>query len=427
MASNLYEYYKGIGQPMPNLSVRAKMYESYGLGSSSGYAGTAQQNTALLGKLGGSGQASSAPTNPTNSPPKFNDSGEVQNYLNSRQNTNYQSGGMDTPSLDLGTIAKELKGLLPTTQTPTAPNMTGMYGNLREQYGLEALESEINDLKGQEDELNAQFRVNVTGEKSQPVAMGVIEGRIGEQENTYRENLDFVQRQISRKVDQAKSAYGVIDTLMNLTQRDFDNARATYNDEFDKAYKAISLVNSERDFRYNVIKQQQDVARANAQIMFNAIKEGNMTVTPEIALNLSKLELQSGLPVGFFNNLEMDADAKIVATTSDNGQIKVLTRGANGLELQTYGTKSTGSGSESYKQGSEGFRVAKGEMNTMLGNVTGQDGYVAPEAFRKGARDWSSGGFDIEDYYNEFRTYVNPSHAQDYGIPLKYISGESTS
>lgn len=50
-ATTLYDFYKRKGQSLPSVSERSKLYESYGLGSSGAYAGTAEQNTALLGKL----------------------------------------------------------------------------------------------------------------------------------------------------------------------------------------------------------------------------------------------------------------------------------------------------------------------------------------------------------------------------------------
>jgi hypothetical protein len=49
MANTLYEFYTGQGQKLPSISERSKIYETAGLGT--GYQGTAQQNTALLGYL----------------------------------------------------------------------------------------------------------------------------------------------------------------------------------------------------------------------------------------------------------------------------------------------------------------------------------------------------------------------------------------
>lgn len=66
MASTLYEYYTNKGQALPSLQDRSKLYEQYGLGSSSSYGGTAEQNTSLLNTLlkQGSTQTSGAYINP---------------------------------------------------------------------------------------------------------------------------------------------------------------------------------------------------------------------------------------------------------------------------------------------------------------------------------------------------------------------------
>lgn len=48
-ATNLYEYYKALGEQLPNMSMRRGMYMDAGLGNQ--YSGTAQQNTDLLNYL----------------------------------------------------------------------------------------------------------------------------------------------------------------------------------------------------------------------------------------------------------------------------------------------------------------------------------------------------------------------------------------
>lgn len=51
MANTLYEYYTGIGQRLPSVQERAKIFEQYGLGSAGSYYGTSSQNTSLLQRL----------------------------------------------------------------------------------------------------------------------------------------------------------------------------------------------------------------------------------------------------------------------------------------------------------------------------------------------------------------------------------------
>ncbi|WP_085725525.1 S-layer family protein [Pseudomonas sp. R37(2017)] len=49
--TTLFEFYTSIGLTLPPISTRAQLYESFGLGSSASYVGTASQNDALLGVL----------------------------------------------------------------------------------------------------------------------------------------------------------------------------------------------------------------------------------------------------------------------------------------------------------------------------------------------------------------------------------------
>lgn len=351
MANTLYEYYTGKGQALPSVGERAKIYESYGLGKASTYSGSAQQNTSLLSKLSGGG--STGGSSATNNPPKFGSTSEVQNYLNDKQNSTYSNLSNSQVKVDTSLTGAmgEAQKLLPNVQAPEAPNMTQMFTGLREEFGVGAIEEEVNALKADEDALNAQFRVNRFSERGKPVAQNVIEGRVGEQENIYRENLDFVQRQMSRKVDQLKTAYGVIDTMMNLTQTDFNNARSVYNDKLDQAYKAITIAQGIQKTNIDQQNREQDMARANAQIYVNLLKDGNMDLNnlpSNMKVQLNKMELQAGLPMGFFSSIKKDPKADIISTTSNDGQIQVLMRGANGqLQLQTYGTPNASGGSYS--------------------------------------------------------------------------------
>lgn len=62
MANTLYEYYTAQGKPLPTIQERGQLYGQYGLGDAASYAGTPEQNTALLGML--SAQPAPAPTQP---------------------------------------------------------------------------------------------------------------------------------------------------------------------------------------------------------------------------------------------------------------------------------------------------------------------------------------------------------------------------
>src|SRR4051812_19339456 len=104
MASTLNDYYKSIGQPLPTVGARAKIYESSGIGSASTYQGTAQQNTALLNVLQKNSPAKAPATTAANTTKPTSATG-VAPYLN-----DYQTKLLDEKSSPL------LK--TPAVQTP---------------------------------------------------------------------------------------------------------------------------------------------------------------------------------------------------------------------------------------------------------------------------------------------------------------------
>ena len=61
LPTTLYNYYQGLGQALPSLQQRGQLYQQYGLGSATGYGGSAEQNTSLLNSLLQQGQQSTAP------------------------------------------------------------------------------------------------------------------------------------------------------------------------------------------------------------------------------------------------------------------------------------------------------------------------------------------------------------------------------
>lgn len=288
-------------------------------------------------------------------PPKMNNTQEVANHLNEVQNNAALSyTPTDIPKVrSTADIAKEIKGLLPTNQ-PEAPNLVDSYNTMRKEQGLDVLEQELNDLTTQQEEIIAIKRQRTNAEMDKPVATNVIAGRVGEVERQENERLDVINRTINTKSNQLKNAYTNIQTIMDLTDKDYDNAKESYDTQFRQAMDIFSLARGIRQDEVSEVERAQDVARANAQILVNSLKDGGVDyskMSTDQKLSLAKMEVQAGLPVGFFSSIKKDPKADIISTTEKDGQIQVLMRNPDGtLGLQTYGTKntSTGVGVDSY-------------------------------------------------------------------------------
>ncbi len=281
----------------------------------------------------------------------YNSPQEVQSALNTTQN-NIFGGSIDVPSGVQSTsqIASDLKasGLLPTGSAPTAPNLVQTYSDLANAKGVDAIQGSITDLKAQADALVAQTRTNVSAEQGKPVATNIIEGRVSVQKTQAQDQLDFINRQLSRKQDELTSALGNIKMIMDFTQQDYSNASDSYNKQFDQAISTINLIHGIQQDQKTDAQRAQDNARANAQIFINSIKDGNLSIQnlpPDQQANLNKLEVQAGLPVGFFQAMKADPKANIISTSTDNGVTQVLMRNPDGsISVQKYGTSTAGGG-----------------------------------------------------------------------------------
>lgn len=232
--------------------------------------------------------------------------------------------------------------LTPTTDMPTPIDRTGTFNTLRTEMGVTDMETNLNELKAQQREIDAQLRTNKIAERGKPVAQGVIEGRISKESQQAQENYDFVSRQISSVTDQLNTAYNVINLTMSFQNLDYQDAVARYNTEFSQNLQVIDLV---RGIQKDAITEQQrqiDNARANLTIYTNAITSGNLdpgSLSQDQKVQLAKLEAQSGLPIGFTSQLGLSAKDRIVSTSTNNGVTSVvLTDGQGNLTVKKVGT-----------------------------------------------------------------------------------------
>lgn len=364
----------------------------------------------------------------------YKNTAEVQVALNKTQNSvftssnNVSGGGGSIPGVQSADeIAADLKkaGLLPTDTAPTAPSMADTYKQLADAKGVDAINASIVDLQAQADALVAQTRTNVSAEKGKPVATNVIEGRVTVQKTQAQEQLDFINRQLTVKQNQLTAALGNIKMIMDFTQTDYSNASDAYNKQFDQAITTINLVHGIQQDQKTDVQRAQDNARANAQIMVNAIKDGNMelgNLSPDAQAQLNTLEVQAGLPVGFFSSIKMDAKANIISTTTDNGVTQVLMRNPDGsISVQKYGTSTGGSGG---KAGSAEF-IANGKSNIVSGLNAAKNsyGHVTPATFQAAESAWIGDGLgDRTAFVANFSQYTDPKRGdfeQAYGFSLE--------
>lgn len=423
--TSVVDYLKSTGGDF-SFSGRAKKAVELGIVKSIGdYSGSALQNTSLLSKLKGAVPA--APTNVSNAGQSATD------FINAKQDEDISvATKQDEPptrsvTTDLVGAFKELTGkssLVPTGTTPAAPNFEQTFQDLRKQYGVDVLETNINDLDTQEQELQAQLRISRNAEIGKPVALNVIEGRVGEQERNFNERIDTIQRQKARAVAQLQTANDAIENLMTFKKMDYDVAKDAYNTEFSQNLQLFDTIRGVYSLELTEKDRAQDTARANLQIIYNSIQDGEAdiaTLDPKLETKINKLELEAGLPQGFFKSLQSKKpDSKILSTTTRTTSGKkyadIIYQNSDGsLSTQQVllGSSNEGSGGNESESDLERSQRSK-TIQYFEASGIGGDGYTSPEAYIAARKAW------VTDVKGATPSEFDEIFAKDYLNPESY-------
>ena len=303
-----------------SFSARAKLAVDNGIVKNvNQFTGSAQQNTSLLTKLQGATKTT---------PKAVVNKDDASSFINSGQDQDIATAeSKDAPpsrlsSSDLVDAFKKISGsdsLVPKRDF-SAPDFEQNFEKLRQQYGVDDLETSINEYDAQEKEIQARLRERLDLEEGKPVALNVISGRVSEAEKQEFRRLDEIGRAKSRAINQMTAANNVIETTMNLRKMDYDAAKSSYDSQFSQNIQLFNTIKGIADFDISEEERMKDNARSNLQIMYDSIQEGGLDIESADASTLSRmssLELEAGLPQGFYRNIAaVKPEAKVLSTTT---------------------------------------------------------------------------------------------------------------
>lgn len=290
-------------------------------------------------------------------------SDQLPSYLADFQKTAMESLSSLKP-VEVPTFEELKNNLTPDTPAPTPISRVAERERLRTSLGLTELESELNDIKTEETRITDELRALTGTEEGKPVAMNVISGRITEEERVAQQRLDAVLRQKNSIINELNTKYNIINTYVQDLGLDYQDAVQAYNTEFERNYKVqsmitdmssqafdqqVGLIKTGFDITMDTAKFEQtirqaniDNARANLTTMMNAVSSGNLsysTMSNDQKLQIQKLEIQSGLPVGTMSSLQMSPKDKIISTSTADGITSIIMMGADGQPfVQKFGT-----------------------------------------------------------------------------------------
>lgn len=354
--------------------------------------------------------------------PKFSSAGDAAKFANAGQsNFGGESGVQSRADIQAG-----IEGELGLGDRPEVPSMLESFKTQKTEAGLDSLQDEINELTRQERDEVAIGRQRKAGEEGKPEALGVIAGRVSEIERQEAERMDVIQRNKAYKIDQYNSALSSIQMIMSFTQQDYDNATASFNTQFTQGLQMIDAVSGIQREQKDDAQRAKDNANATLGVMMNAITSGNMNysnLSSDQRLNVSKLEAQSGLPIGFVSNLRMSPNDKILNINSDTGEALIVDENGN-FEVKKTGmtispSKAGGTASERAKAAESQIRSS---ADRLLSGMQNTYGHVSPGDWSRIQSAFIQDGGTTKEFVSNFSKYTDPNREDflsSYGFDTK--------
>jgi hypothetical protein len=328
----------------------------------------------------------------------------------------------------------QLQDTIMPEEMPEPPKLVEEFEKKRDEYNLDELEASLNDIKRQEREQQAIRRERIGNTYEQRSRLSAIQGQVSEIERQEMERIDFLQREGQYYTDVINSAYNVINLYTNLLNTDWQNAKEWWSTKFNANMKMYQQLRTEfvedRSYEQQRLEYEQTVAKSNLQIYVDLITNGELfldNIDSATETEIKKLEIQSGLGVGFLSKIAMSPDkqvksitTRVAGTTKYADIVRIDPRtGKVSVESVKLGKSYTYSGggggsSSSTSEADKELQSARQGAAADLAAKAGADGHVSPTTWNIVRSQWLGMGYSSDLFNQYFGNFVNQSHWQDY-------------
>jgi len=371
----------------------------------------------------------------------------IDSAINGNQNQDFTdaSAGNEPPVRNSTKTYNDIYNQITTSLTkglPEKPESTSMvdtYKAMLADKSVTDLENQLNDLQAQARDIQAISISRTNAEKGKAVPMNVISGRVSEAQQQENEKLLAVNNSIKTITDQLNTKYNSIESIMKYTGQDYTNAVDAYDKQFSQNMQVMNMVKGMVDTEKSDLEREEDNARANLQIIYNNIPADGIT-DPATQASITKLELKSGLPVGFYENItSKNLKADILSTTTredgTNKYADVVMRNADGsLTTKTVSLGKTNlSASNAGLTAQEVKNKAFDDMNKMLDNpnaLTADDkpikdanGFLTKDGLKALIAYGATQGLVRADILSQYGSELNSSNNySEYGLTMAEVT-----
>jgi hypothetical protein len=244
--------------------------------------------------------------NAPDDPNRVTDEASAEGFINREQSEEIARD--QTPPTRDGEQAQTqsaVSSLVNTTQdAPEQPDLTERFKELREDAGLENLETRLSTLRSEKQEMQAQLRERARDARGEAVPTNVIEGRISQMEFQNQQRINQINREINHVATQIEQKTQTVERLMQYEQTEYENAVDRFDANFNRAMNIVQVMQDQR--RLEMAKDQEERQRlqevkAVYQATQNSLAQAGVTygdLSQSQQSMIEQQELQLGIPRG---------------------------------------------------------------------------------------------------------------------------------
>lgn len=329
---------------------------------------------------------------------------------------------------------------------PEPPKLTDLYTQLSESTGLNNITERLTALKNERAMVEDRLRSRMSYIEGQQVSMDVIGGQTSEVQRQEQQNLQYINSAIQVTVEEQQGALSYIQTYVTLTGQDYQNALNHYTTVFDTKMKAIQMINDAKQVEWSqemeIIKWEQGVASAQLSMYADMIAAGTMflgNLSDEQKIEIGRLEVQAGLPLGFLAKVQIDPSKRIQSISQRQGSDGYMYSDVVKIDPQT-GALTV----DSIKLGKfyvaprsapapkdTSVQQAIATFTSILESAKGSDQKVSPQTYQANKTKWVQAGGNSAEFDANFGRYINTKYAyreqNAYGLDqATWLAGQKT-
>lgn len=308
--------------------------------------------------------------------------------------------------------------LAPSGGAPTKPDLLGTYSTLRDSQGVSGVETEIADIRKEKLALREELKKFEGAAHGQGTQASLVDTQVNEKAQKLQQRMEELNTTESLAVDRLNAKNKYIETVMNLTEKDFQFATAQYDKEYAKNLQIQSQLATD-------VNRVRDDARAYLTTVSNFVQNSGKefdTLDPGMQAEIHRQELKAGFPVGTLEAfVRMKPKANLLGTkdgvdANGNAVISYIYADEQGnpgvvRTVPLPGVKGTGTNATTEAK-KEAFKKAQ----PYLEKAKGSDGFVDPAIYSALRTDFAQAIGDPSAFDETFSLFLSPQERARLGV-----------